>query len=260
MGRFVDSLDGRYITAEDVGTTTDDMVTIAGVTRWVTGLPREKGGSGNPAPSTALGTYLGLKATVEERFGASSLKGMTVAVQGLGQVGMRLAEMLHADGAKLVAADITRERVDDALMRFNATVCTDAEIFGVKCDVFAPCALGAILNDETIPRLRCGAVAGCSNNQLHESRHGDDLKRRGILYAPDFVINAGGIINVSLELEPGGYDPEKSARKIQNIPRALKSIYEIAKHEDVGTHVAADRLAEMRLKASPAGAGARAKA
>lgn len=251
MGRFVDSLEGRYITAEDVGTTTDDMVMLASVTRWVTGLPREKGGSGNPAPSTALGTFLGLKATVAERFGKKDIRGMTVAVQGLGQVGMRLAEMLHADGAKLIAADIARERVDDAVKRLGATACTDAEIFGAAADVLAPCALGGVLNDETIPRLKCGAIAGCANNQLLESRHGDELARRGILYAPDFVINAGGIINVSLELEPGGYDPEKASRKIQNIPRALSRIYEIAKREKLGTHLAADHLAEERLKSRP---------
>ncbi len=249
MGKFVDSLDGLYITAEDVGTTTEDMVEIAGVTRWVTGLPREKGGSGNPAPSTALGTFLGLKATVEERLGRQNLKGLTIAVQGLGQVGFRFAEMLHSEGAKLIVADIARERVDDAVRRFAAVACTDEEIFGAACDVFAPCALGGILNDGTIPKLRCAVVAGCANNQLLESRHGDDLQKRGVLYAPDFVINAGGIINVSLELEPGGYDPEKARRKIQNIPRALKQIYQLGKREKIATHAAADRLAEERLQA-----------
>src|SRR5262249_22805626 len=158
--------------------------------------------------------FLGLKATVEERFKRKDLRGMKIAMQGLGQVGMRLCEMLHREGASVIAADVAPDRVAEAEKNFRIKCVSDDEVMASDCAVLAPCALGGTLNDQTIPKLRCGAVAGCANNQLLEPRHGDELTRRGILYAPDFVINAGGIINVGLELAPGGYDPETAHHKI----------------------------------------------
>jgi leucine dehydrogenase len=254
MGRFVAKLDGRYIAAEDVGTTTDDMTTMKEVTPFVAGLPVEGGGSGNPAPLTAFGCFRGLIATVEERFGSRDLEGLCVAVQGLGQVGMRLSEMLYAEGATLIVSDVVAERTEEAERRFGARRVSPGEIFDVTCDVLAPCGLGGILDDETIPRLRCAAVAGAANNQLRDARHADGLLARNILYAPDFVINAGGIIGIALELagrrSRGGPDRGERARtKILGIPKVLREIYRISREQRISTDRAATELADRRLSA-----------
>ncbi len=256
MGRFIDTLKGTYITAEDVGTSVEDMVQVRKETKWVTGLPRSMGSSGDPSPWTALGCLHGLKACLEEAFGSGDVRGRTVAVQGLGHVGGFFAQHLFDAGARLVVCDIAPERVKDAASRWGATVVDSAAIYDVPCDVFAPCALGAVVNDDTIQRLKARVVAGCANNVLLREDHGDRLKEMGILYAPDYVINAGGIINVSIEVEPGGYDEDRSRRKVENIYGALKSVFKIARERGVSTNRASNLLAEEKIargRASRAG-------
>jgi leucine dehydrogenase len=247
MGRFIDHLGGRYITAEDVGTSVDDMVAVRQETRWVTGLPRELGSSGDPSPWTAVGTFLGIQACLEEVFGDGDFRGKCVAIQGVGHVGMHLADHLRRAGATLVVSDTTKERAVEAASRFDAQVVSPESIFEVACDVFAPCALGAVVNDETLRRLRTRIVAGAANNVLLREEHGDRLKEMGILYAPDYVINAGGIINVSIEVEPEGYDEARSRKKVENIYTALKTVFRIARERNVSTNRASNFLAEERL-------------
>jgi leucine dehydrogenase len=246
-GRLVEALRGAYVTAEDVGTTVEDMVVVRRETRWVTGLPRSMGSSGDPSPWTALGCFLGIRACLEEAFGSPDLAGRTVAVQGLGSVAMALADLLHRAGARLVVTDIASERVREAVARFGATAVPPEAVTEVPCDVLAPCALGAVLNDATLPRLRARVVAGAANNQLLREEHGDRLREMGVLYAPDYVINAGGIINVSIELEPGGYDEARSRRKVENIVAALKAVFRLARERGISTNRAANLLAEERL-------------
>lgn len=247
FGRFVQGLNGRYITAEDVGTTVADMDTIQMETDFVAGTSSEHGSSGAPSPYTALGVFHGIRAAAQERFGSPDLSGRTVAVQGIGSVGYALCGLLHEAGAKLIVSDIR----DDALMRaheqFGASVAASSAVYDADCDVFAPCAFGAILNDETIPRLRCAVVAGSANNQLKEPRHGDMLESRGILYAPDYVVNAGGVINISVELE--GYSAARARHKVEQIYPILLRLFDIARKENIPTYAAADRLAEQRISA-----------
>ena len=247
MGRFIDSLGGTYITAEDVGTSVEDMVKVRRETKWVTGLPRSMGSSGDPSPWTALGVFVGQKACLEEVFGSADFKGKTVAIQGMGHVGVFLAEHLHAAGAKLVVADVFPERAKDAATRFRAQVVEPDAIYDVECDVFAPCALGAVIHDATLDRLKTKIVAGAANNVLLREEHGDRLREKGVLYAPDYVINAGGIINVSIEVEPGGYDESRSRRKVENIYDALKKVFRISRERSVSTNRASNLLAEERL-------------
>lgn len=248
MGKFINSLEGRYITAEDVGTTIPDLDFVRKETKWVTGLSREAGGSGNPSPYTALGCLVGLRATLEEVWGAKSPKGLHVAVQGVGSVGAAFARLAAQEGARVTIADINPARTAALAKEIGAKIVSDAEIFGLECDVLAPSALGGILNEKTIPALRCKAIAGCANNQLlDEARDGAALLARGVLYAPDFVINAGGIINVSCELLPGGYNEQASLKKIDKIYDHLKEVFAISKAEKIPTQKAAHRLAENRL-------------
>ena len=247
MGRFVETLGGAYVTAEDVGTTVDDMVAMRKETRWVTGLPRSTGSSGDPSPWTALGCFVGIRACLEEAFGTSDLTDRTVALQGLGHVAMPLAELLRRARARLVVTDIAPERVREAVTRFQATAVHPDAIYDVPCDVFSPCALGAVVNDGTLPRLKTKIVAGAANNQLLREEHGDRLREMGVLYAPDYVINAGGIINVSIELEAGGYDEERSRKKVENIHAALKAVFHLARERGIRTGRAANLLAEERL-------------
>ncbi|HZM00264.1 MAG TPA: Glu/Leu/Phe/Val dehydrogenase dimerization domain-containing protein [Planctomycetota bacterium] len=255
MGRFIESFGGQYITAEDVGTGIADLKQVRQGTRWVTGLAREDGGSGNPSPYTALGCFVGLQAAAAEAWGSDSLQGKVVAIQGPGSVGFPLGQHLIKAGAKLVVSDVNQENLDRAVKELGAKAVAPQAIYDEPCDIFAPCALGGILNDETIPRLKCRIVGGAANNQLlDENRHAQALKERGILYAPDYVINAGGIINVSLELEPGGYDETKAVAKIRNISDALRSIFETARRRNVTTHAAAQDVAEANLKAGAGGA------
>ena len=257
MGRFIDSLDGLYITAEDVNTTVADLEIVRRATRSVAGLSRESGGSGNPSPYTAYGVYLGLVAGVQRVFGDASLKGRTVAVQGIGAVGSALSIRLAENGATVYACDMNQKRLGELAKSHGIEPVPLDKIMDMEVDVFAPCALGAILHDETIPQLRCKLVAGATNNPLLEPRHGEMLRDRGILYAPDYVINAGGIINVSVERAPGGYDEDTALSKIERIPEALHELWDLSDEESVAPNFAADRLAKKILaegKAQKSGA------
>jgi leucine dehydrogenase len=243
-GRFIESLKGRYITAEDVGTSPADMDYIKLETEHVVGL---QGRSGDPSPVTAYGVYQGIKASAKVRFGSDSLAGKTVAVQGCGHVGYYLCGYLHEEGARLVVTDIDTEKVKRVVEEFRARAVGLDEIYGVQADVFAPCALGAIINDNTIKQLKVKIVAGGANNQLAEERHGDLLEEKKILYAPDYVLNAGGLINVNSELE--GWSAERAKRKAGEIYDTLLRLFELAKEEGIPTYRAADRLAERRIEA-----------
>lgn len=244
FGRQVDRLGGTYITAEDVGISSHDMEIVAGETRHARGTKAT--GLGDPSPYTALGVFIGLKAAVTHRFGSDDLTGRTVAIQGLGHVGMYLAEHLHNAGAKLVVADIHAPSVERAVSEFGAHSVDPKTIHTVEADVFAPCALGAGLNDGTIPELGAPIVAGAANNQLaEEGRHGEELKKRGILYAPDYAINAGGVISIALA-EPGTGDA-KVRDKVIAIGQTLTHIFERAAALDLPTHTVADQIAEERL-------------
>lgn len=247
FGRFVDTLGGHYITAEDVGTDTADMEWIANETPWVTGVPPELGGGGDPSPVTALGVLQGIRASAQTLWGSPELEGRHVAIQGLGSVGGFLAGYLRDEGARITGCDIDAEAVGEA-QELGVEIVPPDEIYDVPCDVFAPCALGAILNDETLPRLKAKAVAGGANNQLADPiRHGEEIEKRGILYAPDFVINAGGLINVFQEFI--GYDQERALRRARGIFENVLRVYAIARREKVPSAVAADRLAEERIAA-----------
>lgn len=253
MGRLVDSLGGKYITAEDVNTSVADLEIIRRATKHVTGLERKDGGSGNPSPYTAYGVFLGIRAALGWTFGNDSCKGRTVAIQGVGAVGSALARRLVEAGAKVYGADRSQERLQQLQREIGLVPVSEAEILTMKCDVFAPCALGAVLHDKSIPALQAPIVAGAANNLLLEPRHGKMLADRGVLYAPDYVINAGGIINVSVEFNPGGYDEKVSLTKIERIPQALKELWTMAKEERIPPSDAADRLAE-RIVADARGA------
>ncbi|QDP40548.1 Leu/Phe/Val dehydrogenase [Radiobacillus deserti] len=246
FGRYIQGLNGRYITAEDVGTTVADMDLIHQETNFVTGISPEFGSSGNPSPVTAFGVYKGIKAAAKEAFGSDSLEGKTIAVQGVGNVAYTLCEHLHREGASLIVTDINKESVNRAVEAFNAKAVDPDDIYEVECDIYAPCALGATINDETIPLLKAKVVAGAANNQLKESRHGDVLREKGIVYAPDFVINAGGVMNIADELN--GYNKERALKKVETIYDNLMKVFDIAKRDNIGTHVAAERMAEERIQ------------
>ena len=248
MGRFVDDFDGAYITAEDVNVGIPDLRAVRRSTSHVTGLSVEEGGGGNPRAATALGCFLGVGAALLEATGSAELAGRTVAVQGLGSVGYGLAEHLRRAGASLVVADVNPERLAGATAELGAEIVSPEDVYDVECDILAPCALGGVLNDETIPRLRCAVVAGAANNQLlDEQRHGEMLRERGITYAPDYVINAGGVINISCELRPGGYDAELAERRVQEVPKTLARVFARAREHGMTTHAAAQELAETAL-------------
>jgi leucine dehydrogenase len=247
FGRFVQSLGGRYITAEDVGTSVEDMEQIKMETDFVAGLPQDFGGSGDPSPFTALGVFQGIRASVKYALHKDDLKGIRVAVQGVGHVGYYLCEMLHEAGAELIVTDIFEEKVDRAVSDFGAKAVTNDEIYGIDAEVFAPCALGAIVNDETIRQMKFKIIAGGSNNQLLDEKvHGQKLKEEGILYAPDYLINAGGVTNVFFEVIKE-YDSERVTKKVKNIYNILMEVYEIADQQNITTVAAAAQLAERRL-------------
>jgi leucine dehydrogenase len=246
FGRFVDSLGGAYITAEDVGTDTSDMDWIAMETRWVTGVSPENGGAGDPSPVTAFGVLQGIRATAQKLWGDPSVAGRSVAVQGLGSVGGYLASSLVEQGAKVFGADIDAEAAARG-REAGVEIVPPDQIYDVACDVFAPCALGAVVNDRTLDRLKVRAVAGGANNQLEEDRHGVELHRRGILYAPDFVINAGGLVNVYNELI--GYNQERAMRMARGIFDNVLRAYAIAERDGVPSAEAGERMAEERLGA-----------
>ena len=245
FGRFVNSLNGRYITAEDVGTTVREMEYVFMETPWVTGIPKAFGGSGDPSPYTAHGVLMGIKASVKEKLNTDSLKGIRVAVQGLGNVGYHLVEYLAKEHAQVIATDIDPEKVKKVAAQFAAKAVGSDEISSVDCEVFSPCALGAVINDQSIRAIKAKIVCGGANNQLAEPRHGDMLREMGVLYAPDYVANAGGLMNVFVELE--GYSPDRALDKTVQVYDNLMKVFAIAKRDNVGTHTAADRLAEERI-------------
>jgi leucine dehydrogenase len=245
FGQFVNSLNGKYITAEDVGTGVQDMEYIFMETPWVTGIPKDFGGSGDPSPYTAHGVLMGIKASAKWQLGTESLKGMRIAVQGLGNVGSNLVRFLVEEGAQVIVSDIDQEKVKLYADKYKISTSHPDEILFAPCDILAPCALGAVVNDKTIDRIQAKVVAGGANNQLAEARHGDMLKQKGILYAPDYVINAGGLMNVFVELE--GYSQERAHEKTKKVFDNCWKVFEIAKKENIGTHLAADRLAEERI-------------
>lgn len=245
-GRFVDTLGGRYITAEDVNTSVQDMEWVRMETKHVTGISRALGGSGDPSPVTGLGVYVGMKAAVRKVFGSDSLKGKRVAVQGAGKVATYLCEHLTKEGAKIVLTDIAEERAKSLARRLKATFVKPDKIYDQPMDVFAPCALGGILNDDTIPRLKCAVVAGGANNQLlDEKKHMQLLIERKIAYAPDYAINAGGLINVANELE--GYSEKRALRQAEGIYDIIGRIFEIADRDELSTSAAANKIAEDRI-------------
>jgi leucine dehydrogenase len=244
-GRFIDTLQGRYITAEDVGTGGADMDIVRRETRSVTGVSLAMGGSGDPSPVTAWGVFQGLIACAEEVWRSSTLEGKRAAVQGVGKVGYHLVKHLHEAGASIVVSDVDVDSVARAVMEFGVDTADPDKIHGEECDIFAPCALGAVIRDDTIPSLKCRVVAGSANNQLDRPEHGEALRRAGILYAPDYVINAGGLINVADELR--GYDRERAMQRVRDIYRTLREIFAMARQEDISTSEAADRFAEARI-------------
>ncbi|MEK7263618.1 MAG: Glu/Leu/Phe/Val dehydrogenase [Bacteroidota bacterium] len=248
FGRYVEGLSGRYITAEDVGTSVKDMEYVRMESRFVTGIDKAMGGSGDPSPVTAFGVYVGIKASLNELYGSDSLEGKSIAIQGAGHVASFLCELLAKDGAKIYITDIYKEKVKSLVENFKAEYVEPDKIYDVNADVFSPCALGAILNDNTIPRFKFKIIAGGANNQLaDETVHGKQLAERGILYAPDYAINAGGLINVAAELE--GYQRERALSQAERIYDTLKRIYSISKQYGILTHEASSRLAEERLHA-----------
>lgn len=242
FGEALNNLNGRYLSAEDVNITTSDIAIANSVTPFVTGT---EGKSGNPAPFTALGTFLGIKASVKHKLNRNDLTGLKVAVQGLGSVGYQLCEHLYQAGAQLVITDINQSALDKAATEFNAKVVGLDEIYDQDVDIYAPCALGATINDNTLPRLKAIIIAGCANNQLAEPRHDQALLEQGILYAPDYVINAGGIINVSFENE---YSAEKSRQKVAEIYDTLLDIYVKSDIQNRPTGVIADEMAREIIK------------
>ncbi|MDD9929945.1 MAG: Glu/Leu/Phe/Val dehydrogenase [Rhodospirillaceae bacterium] len=246
MGRFVESLGGRYVIAEDVGTSPADMEIVRRETAHVSGIA--EGGSGDPSPATAWAVYVGIKAAVRSRLGREDLKGLKVAVQGLGHVGYELCQLLARDGAILCVADINRAQIDRAIGELGATAVDPDKVYDLDTDVFAPCALGAVINDATIPRLKAAIVAGSANNQLAEARHADALRVANILYAPDYAINAGGIINIAHE--GPAYDKERAFAQVSKIHDTLLEIFALSEAEDVSTATAANRIALQRLQAT----------
>ncbi|MBI4312675.1 MAG: Glu/Leu/Phe/Val dehydrogenase [Chloroflexi bacterium] len=248
FGRFVESLGGRYLTTEDVGMTSQDLEWIAQSTKHVTGLPVSQGGSGDTSPMTGFGIYTAMRACAREKWGSDGLGGRTIAIQGFGNTATWLVRNLqeHGEEVKLVITDINDAARERARQVKNATVVGPDQIYDTPCDVFAPCALGGILNDDTIPRLKCQIVCGAANNQLLTLEHGDALQKRGILYAPDYVVNAGGVINVSCEVD-SRYSEQAAREKTARIYDTMQRVFGTSKRDGISTARAADRLAEERI-------------
>ena len=247
-GRFVESLGGQYITAEDVGTTVANMEIVATQTKYVRGLLVEHGGSGDPSPATAHGVAAAQRAVATMLWGSGDLAGKRIAIKGVGKVGMALVEILSGYGAELIVADVNTSATGAAAREYGAKVVDVHEIHHVECEIFAPCALGGDLNEQSIPELRCAAVVGSANNQLDVQDDGDRLRAAGILYAPDFVVNAGGIINIAAE--EGGYSPEKADAMVERIFDNLTEILTTADRLGIGAHIAAEHVAEKRIAAA----------
>ena len=249
FGRFIESLNGRYVTAEDVNMKTSDIEYVAMETGHVSGLPEVMGGGGDPSPVTAFGTYMGMKAAVKKVYGKDSLEGKKIAVQGVGQVGTYLVEYLQKENAKIYVADIDEEKLDQIAKKYGAVVVPEQDMYDMDMDIYAPCALGATLNSDTLSRLKCQVVAGAANNQLAEERkHGKMLKEKGITYAPDFLINAGGVMNCYAEYI-GGYKREKVYKQAEKIYDITTNILITAEKQNITTHEAALELAMQRILA-----------
>ena len=247
FGEYVNKLGGTYITAEDVGMSTKDMEYVREMTKHVTGIPESMGGSGDPSPVTAYGVYWGMKASAKFKWGSDSLEGKTILVQGVGHVGENLVKHLTEEDAKVFVTDINEEKLAEVSEKYGAKIITGDAIYDMDMDIYAPCALGATLNTDTIHRLKCAIVAGAANNQLEDEMiHGEMIKEKGIVYAPDFLINAGGLINVYSEIN--GYDREKSLNKTRKIYDTTLEILLKAEQEDITTHKAALVIAEQRIQ------------
>lgn len=244
-GRYVDSLHGRYITAEDVGTGTRDLAIVRKETRWAVGMPVEEGGSGDPSPATARGLMAGLRAAMRYRWGDTDLTGKRVAVQGVGKVGIDYVRRLTEAGAEVIAADVYEPNLQKAVDLYGVKAVSPDEILFVDCDILSPCALGNVLNADTIPKVACEIVAGSANNQLGEADDADLLAERGILYAPDFVVNAGGLINVFEEIQ--GYSADRAALHIDEIEQRTELILKRAEREGINPHLAAVAFAQDRI-------------
>jgi len=245
FGRFVNSLNGRYITAEDVGIDVNDMEFVLKETEFVTGVHQVHGGSGDPSPFTAYGTLQGLMAALSAKFGNEDVGSYSYAVQGVGHVGMEYVKLLRERGAKVFVTDINKDLVQRAVDELGAEAVAPDQIYDVDADVYSPCALGGTVNANTLPRLKCKVICGAANNQLATDEIGDEVMRKGILYAPDYAVNAGGLMNVSLEID--GYNRERAMRMLRTIYFNLARIFEISKRENIPTYKAADRMAEERI-------------
>ncbi|MGE4347721.1 MAG: Glu/Leu/Phe/Val dehydrogenase dimerization domain-containing protein [Flavobacteriaceae bacterium] len=251
FGEFVHSLSGKYITAEDVGTTTPDMDLIRDITPHVTGISESKGGSGNPSPITGFGVYMGLKAAAKFQFGTDNLEGKKIMVQGIGHVGETLVSYLTKEGAIVQIADINEEKLKEVANKYGASIYRGDDLYSEEIDIYAPCALGATINDQTVNKIKAKVIAGAANNQLaNEIVHGQILKDRGIVYAPDFLINAGGIINVYGEIV--GYGKEEALKRTENIYNTTLQTLNFAKENDITTHLAAFQVAQQRIDAKKA--------
>lgn len=252
-GRFINGLSGRYITAEDVGTTVADMEIVASETSFVSGLPRADGGSGDPSPATARGVAASMRAVSSYLWGMDDLKGRRVAIKGVGKVGMELARLLSSQGVELVVADVNRVATNAASTAFRAREVSIEEIHSIECDIFSPCALGGDINSATIPQMSCAAVVGSANNQLALEADADRLAERGILYAPDFVVNAGGIINIAAETD--GYSIEKADRMVDCIYDNLSNVLQTSDSLSISTDDAAKHVADARIEEAKARGG-----
>lgn len=248
FGQFVDSLGGKYITAEDVGISTRDIEWVSMETEHVAGLPEYRGGGGDPSPVTAYGVYMGMKAAAKKQTGNESLTGKKVLVQGAGHVGQYLVELLVKEGAKVMISDIHEDKITATRAKHAVEVVDADKVYDVDMDIYSPCALGATINDETLGRLKCGIIAGAANNQLaNEAQHGKMVREKGILYAPDFLINAGGIINCYSEVI--GYNRDMAYNQTENIYNTTLDIFNKSEAEDIPTFLAANRMAEERIQA-----------
>ncbi len=247
FGRFVNSLNGRYITAEDVGIDVNDMEYVFRETEFVTGVHQVHGGSGDPSPFTAYGTLQGLLAALQVKFGNEDVGKYSFSVQGVGHVGMEYVKLLRERGAKVFVTDINKDLVQKAVDDHGAEAVAPDQIYDVDAEVYSPCALGGTVNENTLPRLKCKIICGAANNQLATDEIGDEVMRKGILYAPDYAVNAGGLMNVSLEID--GYNRERAMRMLRTIYFNLGRIFEIAKRDNIPTYKAADRMAEERILA-----------
>ena len=248
FGRFVDGLSGRYITAEDVGISEREMEWIFTETKYVTGIPKHMGGSGNPSPVTGYGVYMGMKAAARRAYGSDSLEGKRIAIQGAGSVASHVADYISKENTTLFVSDIFPEKAKKIAEKTGATIVDPNDIYTLDMDIFSPCALGGVVNDDTIDVLTCDIIAGGANNILdNEEKHGEMLVSKGILYAPDYVINAGGIINVASELE--GYNEQQSMEKASRIYDTTLRIFDHAEKNNIPTIAASNKLAEERIKA-----------